>query len=111
MTTTEAIALPAHPVEHDDDDDSAVDDAGDDPRLAAMRTSLSSAASRFFDGPAPDYPYGNPNAEDAAGESADEDSAHVSPEDALADSTAPAESTDSAESTEPEQGEDDRRED
>ncbi|MEJ1087913.1 ATP-binding cassette domain-containing protein [Microbacterium sp. Mu-80] len=55
---TEAIPVAPPAVVHDDDDDSAVDDAEDDPRLAAMRTSLSSAASRFFDGPAPSYPYG-----------------------------------------------------
>ncbi|WP_423494346.1 ATP-binding cassette domain-containing protein [Microbacterium esteraromaticum] len=54
---TEAISVEALSVLHDDDDDSTVDDDEDDPRLAAMRTSLSSAASRFFDGPAPDYPY------------------------------------------------------
>ncbi|WDH78627.1 ATP-binding cassette domain-containing protein [Microbacterium esteraromaticum] len=54
---TEAISVEAVSVLHDDDDDSTVDDDEDDPRLAAMRTSLSSAASRFFDGPAPDYPY------------------------------------------------------
>ncbi|UNK71215.1 ATP-binding cassette domain-containing protein [Microbacterium sp. H1-D42] len=66
ITTTAAISLPAHPVPHDEDDDSTVDDAEDDPRLAAMRTSLSSAASRFFDGSAPDYPYGSPNAEESA---------------------------------------------
>ncbi|HTN55088.1 MAG TPA: hypothetical protein VLZ82_02810, partial [Microbacterium sp.] len=54
---TEAIAVFAPLVSNDDDDDSAVDDAEDDPHLAAMRTSLSSAASRFFDGPAPAYPF------------------------------------------------------
>ncbi|MBN7794242.1 ATP-binding cassette domain-containing protein [Microbacterium esteraromaticum] len=54
---TEAISVEALSVLNDDDDDSTVDDDEDDPRLAAMRTSLSSAASRFFDGPAPDYPY------------------------------------------------------
>ncbi|MFC7787591.1 ATP-binding cassette domain-containing protein [Microbacterium sp. MAHUQ-60] len=54
---TEAIAVFAPLLSNDDDDDSAVDDAEDDPHLAAMRTSLSSAASRFFDGPAPAYPF------------------------------------------------------
>src|SRR5690606_19172356 len=54
---TEAIAVFAPLLSNDDDDDSAVDDAEDNPQLAAMRTSLSSAASRFFDGPAPEYPY------------------------------------------------------
>lgn len=49
-----SIATPDLAPEHDDD---SVDDGDDDPRLAAMRTSLSDAASRFFDGPAPDYPY------------------------------------------------------
>ncbi|WP_313479511.1 ATP-binding cassette domain-containing protein [Microbacterium sp.] len=53
---TEAISI-ATPSLSGDDDDDTVDDGDDDPRLAAMRTSLSSAASRFFDGPAPDYPY------------------------------------------------------
>lgn len=60
---TEAIPV-FSPLPSDDDDDLAVDDAEDDPRLAAMRTSLSSAASRFFDGPAPDYPYGDAPAAD-----------------------------------------------
>lgn len=53
---TEAISI-ATPSLSGDDDDDTVDDGDDDPRLAAMRTSLSAAASRFFDGPAPDYPY------------------------------------------------------
>ncbi|MEE2815519.1 MAG: ATP-binding cassette domain-containing protein [Actinomycetota bacterium] len=53
---TEAISIVTPTLSGDDDDDS-VDDGDDDPRLAAMRTSLSAAASRFFDGPAPDYPY------------------------------------------------------
>ncbi|MBD8011998.1 ATP-binding cassette domain-containing protein [Microbacterium sp. Re1] len=53
---TEAISIVTPSLSGDDDDDT-VDDGDDDPRLAAMRTSLSAAASRFFDGPAPDYPY------------------------------------------------------
>ena len=59
------------PLADEDDDESVVDDVVDDaedPRLAAMRTSLSSAASRFFDGPAPDYPYGDAPAQPAAEE-------------------------------------------
>ncbi|MFJ4046147.1 ATP-binding cassette domain-containing protein [Microbacterium sp. NPDC089987] len=53
---TEAISIMTPKLSSDDDDD-AIDDGDDDPRLAAMRTSLSAAASRFFEGPAPDYPY------------------------------------------------------
>ncbi|MEV7632496.1 ATP-binding cassette domain-containing protein [Microbacterium sp. NPDC089318] len=70
---TEAISI-ATPELSDDEDDDAIDDGDDDPRLAAMRTSLSAAASRFFDGPAPDYPYSSraerreDAAEPAAGE-------------------------------------------
>jgi len=55
-TSSFQIISPVLPTE--DDDEESVDDA-DDPRLAAMRTSLSAAASRFFGGPAPDYPYGD----------------------------------------------------
>jgi len=76
--TTEAISIVTPALAHDDDED-AVDDGDDDPRLAAMRTSLSAAASRFFDGPAPDYPYSSRAArrEDAAAEASanDEDGA------------------------------------
>ncbi|MFD5226173.1 ATP-binding cassette domain-containing protein [Microbacterium sp. NPDC058342] len=69
---TEAISVFNPLVSSDDDDDSTVDDAEDDPRLSAMRTSLSSAASRFFEGPAPDYPYGPVSAAPAAAASTDE---------------------------------------
>ncbi|WP_298862970.1 ATP-binding cassette domain-containing protein [uncultured Microbacterium sp.] len=68
---TEAIPVFTPPLADEDDDESVVDDVVDDaedPRLAAMRTSLSSAASRFFDGPAPDYPYGDAPAQPAAEE-------------------------------------------
>ncbi|WP_336644480.1 ABC transporter ATP-binding protein [Microbacterium sp. USHLN186] len=54
---TEAISIATPDLTREHDDDDSVDDSDDDPRLAAMRTSLSDAASRFFDGPAPDYPY------------------------------------------------------
>ncbi|MFD5214424.1 ATP-binding cassette domain-containing protein [Microbacterium sp. NPDC058345] len=58
--TTSAFSVfsPILSEEEEDDTDSTVDDE-DDPRLTAMRTSLSSAASRFFEGPAPEYPYGD----------------------------------------------------
>jgi len=67
---TEAIPVFTPPLSHDEDDDEGVVDdiPEDDPRLAAMRSSLSSAASRFFDGPAPDYPYGDVPKPDAADE-------------------------------------------
>ncbi|MEJ1090416.1 ABC transporter ATP-binding protein [Microbacterium istanbulense] len=41
----------------EDADGSDDDEEQSDPRLAAMRTSLSAAARSFFEGPAPDYPY------------------------------------------------------
>jgi hypothetical protein len=56
LPATEAVSI-VTPELADDEDDDAIDEGDDDPRLAAMRTSLSAAASRFFDGPAPDYPY------------------------------------------------------
>ena len=73
---TEAISIVTPELSHDEDED-AVDDGDDDPRLAAMRTSLSAAASRFFDGPAPDYPYSSraERREDAAAEANDEEPA------------------------------------
>lgn len=57
-TTTSSFQIISPVLPTEDDDEESVDDA-DDPRLAAMRTSLSAAASRFFGGPAPDYPYGD----------------------------------------------------
>jgi len=57
-TTTSSFQIFSPVLSSEDDDEDSVDDA-DDPRLAAMRTSLSAAASRFFGGPAPDYPYGD----------------------------------------------------
>ena len=74
---TEAIPVFTPPLSHDEDDDEGVVDdiPEDDPRLAAMRSSLSSAASRFFDGPAPDYPYGDVPKPDTADDEQDEASA------------------------------------
>ncbi|MEV7619578.1 ATP-binding cassette domain-containing protein [Microbacterium sp. NPDC089321] len=74
VTTTEAISIVTPELAHDEDED-AVDDGDDDPRLAAMRTSLSAAASRFFDGPAPDYPYSSraERREDAAADASSND--------------------------------------
>ena len=83
---TEAISI-ATPSLSGDDDDDTVDDGDDDPRLAAMRTSLSAAASRFFDGPAPDYPYSS--------------RAQRREESAEADSDAGAEGSDGGPSTDP----------
>jgi len=86
---TEAIPVFTPPLSHDEDDDEGVVDdiPEDDPRLAAMRSSLSSAASRFFDGPAPDYPYGDVPKPDAAdeqesadAEQSDDDSGDENPE-------------------------------
>ncbi len=70
-TGTEALSVFAPLVSTDDDDDSAVDD-DDDPRLAAMRTSLSAAASRFFEGTAPDYPYGEARESETDDQQADD---------------------------------------
>ena len=74
---TEAIPVFTPPLSHDEDDDEGVVDdiPEDDPRLAAMRSSLSSAASRFFDGPAPDYPYGDVPKPETAADEQDEASA------------------------------------
>lgn len=82
---TEAISIVTPELSSDDDDDT-VDDGDDDPRLAAMRTSLSDAASRFFDGPAPDYPYSSraqrreesaePHADEAPGRTDGDSSTH-----------------------------------
>lgn len=83
---TEAISIVTPSLSGDDDDDT-VDDGDDDPRLAAMRTSLSAAASRFFDGPAPDYPYSS--------------RAQRREESAEADSDAGAEGSDGDSSTDP----------
>lgn len=83
---TEAISIVTPSLSGDDDDDT-VDDGDDDPRLAAMRTSLSAAASRFFDGPAPDYPYSS--------------RAQRREESAEADSDAGAEGSDGDPSTDP----------
>ncbi|WP_313357356.1 ATP-binding cassette domain-containing protein [Microbacterium sp.] len=75
---TEAISIVTPELSSDDDDD-AVDDGDDDPRLAAMRTSLLDAASRFFDGPAPDYPYSSraQRREESAESNADDASART----------------------------------
>ncbi|MDQ0614984.1 ABC-2 type transport system ATP-binding protein [Microbacterium sp. W4I4] len=104
---TEAIEVFAPLLSNDDDDDSAVDDAEDNPHLAAMRTSLSSAASRFFDGPAPDYPYSRvpadaaaeestPNAEHSSDE-ADQPSEDAQPEDGQSEEGQPEEGADAHE--------------
>ncbi|BDZ40254.1 ATP-binding cassette domain-containing protein [Microbacterium suwonense] len=86
---TEAISVFAPLLPNEDDDDSAVDDAEDDPRLAAMRTSLSSAASRFFEGPAPDYPYGHTPASDSEQDQPEQDDQSTDAPDAESADTHP----------------------
>ncbi|MFS2279589.1 ATP-binding cassette domain-containing protein [Microbacterium sp. OR21] len=83
VPATEAIAIVTPELSHDEDDDT-IDDGDDDPRLAAMRTSLSAAASRFFDGPAPDYPYSSRAArrEEGAGAAGTDASADAAEPDA-----------------------------
>lgn len=83
VPATEAIAIVTPELSHDEDDDT-IDDGDDDPRLAAMRTSLSAAASRFFDGPAPDYPYSSRAArrEEGAGAAGTDTSADAAEPDA-----------------------------
>ena len=52
-------------LDSDEDADGSVDDQEqDDPRLAAMRTSLSAAAHAYFEAPAPAYPYGEVDREE-----------------------------------------------
>lgn len=92
-TTTSAFSVFSPILSEDDDADSTVDDE-DDPRLAAMRTSLSTAASRFFGGPAPEYPYGDvPPADEAKN---DERATDVQPAEREPSEGEPFEETDDA---------------